>query len=81
LKDSIMQLLESWFANSHALVVLIGSAIPITEMRATIPAGILAWGMNPWLVMLLGFLGALLPVPFLLLFSPASSNGCTNFQL
>jgi hypothetical protein len=34
-----MQLLETWFGNSHALVVLIGSAIPITEMRATIPLG------------------------------------------
>ncbi|MCD8498971.1 MAG: small multi-drug export protein [Clostridiales bacterium] len=68
MKESIMQLLETWFGNSHALVVLIGSAIPITEMRATIPAGILVWGLNPWLVMFLGFLGALLPVPFLLLF-------------
>lgn len=68
MKDAIMQFLESWFGNSHALVVLIGSAIPITEMRVTIPAGILAWNMNPWLAMLLGFLGSLLPVPFLLLF-------------
>ena len=68
MKESILHLLENLFGNSHALVVLIGSAIPITEMRATIPAGILAWNMNPWLVMLLGFLGSLLPVPFLLLF-------------
>lgn len=68
MKEAILNYLESLFGNAYTLIVLIGSAIPVTEMRATIPLGILAWGMNPWYVMLLGFLGSLLPVPILLLF-------------
>ncbi|MDD2533524.1 MAG: small multi-drug export protein [Eubacteriales bacterium] len=66
--DTIIQFLENTLHSNYELILLIGSAIPITEMRATIPLGILAWGMDPWLVMVLGFLGSLLPVPFILLF-------------
>jgi len=65
-KDSIISLLESLFGNARALIILIGSAIPITEQRATIPLGIY-WDMNPWLVFILAFIGSLLPVPVLLL--------------
>lgn len=68
MREMILQTLEHWFGNAYALIVLVGSAIPVTEMRATIPLGILVWNMNPWYVMFLGFLGALLPVPLLLLF-------------
>ncbi len=66
MKDSIINFLESIFGNVRSLVILVGSAIPITEQRATIPLGIY-WGMNPWLVFFLAFLGSLLPVPLLLL--------------
>lgn len=66
MKERIIEWLESVFGNAHALIILIGSAIPITEQRATIPLGIY-WDMNPWLVFLLAFVGSLLPVPFLLL--------------
>ena len=66
MKDSIIAFLESVFGNARALIILIGSAIPITEQRATIPLGIY-WDMNPWLVFILAFAGSLLPVPFLLL--------------
>lgn len=66
MKESIIEWLESVFGNAHALIILIGSAIPITEQRATIPLGIY-WDMNPWLVFLLAFIGSLMPVPFLLL--------------
>lgn len=68
MRETIIQFLESTFGSAHALIVLIGSAIPITEMRATIPLGILTFGMNPWEVMILALIGTLLPVPFLLLF-------------
>ena len=68
MREMILQTLEHWFGNAYTLIVLVGSAIPVTEMRATIPLGILVWNMNPWYVMFLGFLGALLPVPLLLLF-------------
>ncbi|MDW7655862.1 MAG: small multi-drug export protein [Bacillota bacterium] len=66
MKDSIIEFLESIFGNAHALIILIGSAIPITEQRATIPLGIY-WDMNPWYVFFLAFIGSLLPVPILLL--------------
>ncbi len=68
MKELILTTLEHWLGNSQSLIVLIASAIPITEMRATIPLGIVAWGLNPWYVMLLALIGTLLPVPILLLF-------------
>ena len=68
MRETIIQFLESTFGNAHALIVLIGSMIPVTEMRATIPLGILTFGMNPWEVLILALIGTLLPVPFLLLF-------------
>jgi uncharacterized membrane protein len=68
-KDAIIKLLEDVFGNAYALIVLIGSAIPITEQRATIPLGIY-WGLSPWLVLILAFVGSLLPVaPLLLLYT------------
>ncbi len=66
MKDSIITFLEGIFGNARSLIILIGSAIPVTEQRATIPLGIY-WDMNPWLVFGLAFLGSLLPVPILLL--------------
>lgn len=42
------------------------SALPVTEQRATIPLGIIAYNMNPILTMVICFLGNMLPVPFIL---------------
>lgn len=67
MKDAIIDFLENLFGNSQALIIFIGSAIPITEQRATIPLGIY-WDMPPLQVFLLAFFGSLLPVPLLLLF-------------
>ena len=64
LGDQIISFLESFFGNARALIILIASAIPITEQRATIPLGIF-WDMNPWLVGSLAFSGSLLPAPLL----------------
>lgn len=67
MRETIISFLEEIFGNSRALVIFFGSAIPITEQRATIPLGIY-WDMPPLQVFTLAFLGSLLPVPFLLLF-------------
>jgi uncharacterized membrane protein len=48
--------------------LFIYSIVPVTEQRATIPLGIIAYGYDPFLVTLVCFLGTLLPVPFILLF-------------
>lgn len=47
--------------------ILLLSATPIIEQRGSIPVGF-ALGLNPFVVFLLGLLGSLLPVPFILLF-------------
>lgn len=67
MRESIITLLEQLFGNAYALIVFIGSAIPLTEQRATIPLGIY-WGLPPLQVFTLALLGSYIPVPFLLLF-------------
>lgn len=67
MREAIFHFLESVFGNAHAAIVFFMSAIPVTEQRATIPLGILTFGMDPWLVFILAYLGSLIPVPFLLL--------------
>ncbi len=66
--DSVIQFLERLFDHGEAWVVFFGSAIPVTEQRATVPLGILQFGMDPLAVFLLSLAGSALPVPFLLLF-------------
>lgn len=53
---------------SKLLIIFFVSAVPIIEQRGAIPLGILLYNFNPFLVMLVSFLGSLLPVPFILLF-------------
>lgn len=67
MRESIITLLEELFGNAYTLIVFIGSAIPLTEQRATIPLGIY-WGLPPLQVFTLALLGSYIPVPFLLLF-------------
>lgn len=49
------------------LTVFLMSAVPIVEQRGAIPMGIFAYNMNPILVLIVSFIGSLLPVPFILL--------------
>lgn len=49
------------------LYIFLISAVPLVEQRGAIPFGILYYGLNPFLVMLVSFLGSLFPVPFVLL--------------
>ncbi|WP_040213323.1 COG2426 family protein [Clostridium polynesiense] len=52
---------------SKLLFIFLFSAVPIVEQRGAIPIGILAYNYNPLLVMVLSYIGSLLPVPFIML--------------
>lgn len=51
----------------NLLKVFFISAVPLIEQRGAIPIGIIGYHINPYIVMLVSFLGSLLPVPFILL--------------
>ena len=61
-----MSAIISYFEQYKELGVLILSAIPITELRAAIPAGV-AMGINPFLLYFLCVVGNMIPVPFVLM--------------
>ncbi|WP_242975121.1 COG2426 family protein [Anaerovirgula multivorans] len=52
---------------THELMVLLIAAMPLVEVRGAIPIGV-SLGMHPIHATLLGILGSLIPVPFLLIF-------------
>ncbi len=47
------------------LLVLLLSMVPVLELRAALPMGLLVYDMNPVVAFLLSFIGNMLPVPFL----------------
>lgn len=49
------------------IYIMLISAVPLIEQRGAIPFGILYYGLNPFLVMFVSFIGSLMPVPFVLL--------------
>lgn len=49
------------------LILLFIAALPLVELRGAIPIGV-SMGMNPIHATILGILGSLIPVPFLLFF-------------
>lgn len=50
-----------------AILYTLGTAIlPVLEVRGAIPVGV-ANGLNPWLAYVLGVIGNMLPIPFLIL--------------
>ncbi len=49
------------------LIVVFIAAMPLMELRGAIPLGV-SMGMNPIHATILGILGSLIPLPFLLLF-------------
>lgn len=63
------------------LEILIISAIPIVELRGSIPLGILAYQLPYWETYFLGVVGSLIPAPFILLFIPAILNWMTDTRL
>ncbi len=46
------------------------AALPVTELRAAIPAAVGVFHLGPWSALLWAVLGNLLPVPFVLWFLP-----------
>ena len=53
---------------SRELIVVIASALPVTELRGSIPVAIKLFDMPWYQVSLLAVIGNMLPVPILLLF-------------
>ncbi|AKL93761.1 small multi-drug export [Clostridium aceticum] len=52
---------------THELMVLLIAAMPLVELRGAIPIGV-SLGMHPVHATILGIVGSLIPVPFLLTF-------------
>ncbi len=56
------------------LAVLVMSMLPVIELRGAIPVGI-ALGLSPLHSTVLGFMGSMIPVPFILFGIRPSSTG------
>lgn len=67
MSDAVFSFLSGLPAN---WIVFFASAIPITELRASIPFGILALDMAPLSAYFWGVLGNLLPIPIILFLWP-----------
>jgi len=52
---------------SKEIMVLLVAAMPVMELRAAIPLGV-SLGMSPLHAMIIGLIGSMIPVPFLLFF-------------
>lgn len=52
----------------NAVIIFLLSTTPINELRGSIPYGIFALKMNPWLALVSGILGNMTPVYFILKF-------------
>ncbi len=63
-----MPAIVSYFEQYKEFGIFILSALPITELRAAIPAGV-AIGINPVLLYFLCVAGNMIPVPFVLMFA------------
>ena len=54
------------FITKEMMVIMV-AAMPVAELRAAIPLGV-SLGMSPLHAMILGLIGSMIPVPFLLFF-------------
>jgi uncharacterized membrane protein len=61
-------------SSSEYLIVFILAALPLAELRGSLPVGIEVLGIPWYCAFLLSVLGNILPVPFLLLFFDALSK-------
>lgn len=52
---------------SLEIMVILTAAMPVVELRGAIPAGV-ALGLSPWHAFVLGVVGSMIPVPFILWF-------------
>lgn len=51
----------------NLLKIMFISAVPLIEQRGAIPIGILVYKFHPLIVLIISFLGSLVPAPFILL--------------
>lgn len=49
------------------LITMIVAMAPVIELRGAIPLGV-SIGLNPWIAMIAGVIGNLIPVPFIIIF-------------
>ena len=67
----MLEVLSAWLHNTPAgefLLTMFISMLPVVELRAGLPAGV-AMGLSIPTAFLAAFLGNMLPVPFIILFS------------
>ena len=55
------------FIGSKELLTLVYSAIPVTELRATIPLAITVWHVPPLMALILAIIGNSIPIIFIIL--------------
>lgn len=63
---------------SRELIVIIISALPITELRGALPVGIRLFHLPWYQALYLAIIGNMLPVPFLLLFFESLAKGISR---
>lgn len=62
------------------LSVLLLSMVPVLELRAALPLGLLYYDMNPVVAFLLSFIGNMLPVPFLVVWGRQVLEWLASFK-
>lgn len=67
LKQQIVSLLQESGVSSYLAVFLL-SMLPIFELRASIPIGIITFGLSPIMVFLVSIVGNMVPIFFILVF-------------
>lgn len=77
----MVEAIESYLAGiNHELAVFLVAIIPIIELRGAIPFGV-ALGLDWYVVFVLGVLGNILPVPFIIWFFRPIINYLENTRL
>ena len=78
----MVEAIETYLAGiNHELAVFLVAMIPIIEIRGAIPFGIFTLNMEWYVVLFLGILGNILPVPFIIWFFRPIINYLENTRL
>lgn len=62
------------------LFLFVLSMVPVIELRGAVPIGV-GWGFPFWKVLLVSFLGNILPVPFVILFGNKILPWCATLPI
>ena len=52
----------------NLLYIFLISMVPLIEQRGAIPVGVIAYGINPYLVFIVSLIGSFVPAPFIYFF-------------